>query len=105
MRWRPKPRHPDWVPGNRVRLLENGEAYFPAVFDAIARAERRGGLGVIEGIFIAVLGSEAARSGLIAALLAYRVLYYLVPLAIATVLYFTVEATHRNHRSSAESLV
>ena len=88
MRWRPKPRHPDWVPGNRVRLLENSEACFPAVFDAIARAERRGGLGVIEGIFIAVLGSEAARSEL-----------------IATVLYFTVEATHRNHRSSAESLV
>ena len=31
---------PDWVPGNRVELLENGEAFFPAVFGAIARAER-----------------------------------------------------------------
>jgi len=30
----------EWVPGNRVELLENGEAYFPAVFEAIARAER-----------------------------------------------------------------
>jgi cardiolipin synthase len=28
-----------WVPGNRFRLLENGEEYFPAVFDAIRRAE------------------------------------------------------------------
>lgn len=30
-----------WRPGNRARLLENGEAHFPAVFDAIraARAE------------------------------------------------------------------
>ena len=30
----------EWVQGNRVELLENGEAYFPAVFNAIAKAER-----------------------------------------------------------------
>jgi len=29
-----------WVPGNRVRLLEGGEEFFPAVFEAIRRAER-----------------------------------------------------------------
>lgn len=29
-----------WVPGNRIELLVNGEAFYPAVFDAIARAER-----------------------------------------------------------------
>ena len=29
-----------WVPGNRITLLENGEGYFPRVFDAIATAER-----------------------------------------------------------------
>ena len=28
-----------WVPGNRITLLENGEEYFPRVFDAIAAAE------------------------------------------------------------------
>lgn len=27
-----------WIGGNRVQLLENGEAYFPAVFEAIASA-------------------------------------------------------------------
>jgi cardiolipin synthase len=27
-----------WVSGNRITLLENGEAYFPCVFDAIASA-------------------------------------------------------------------
>ena len=27
-----------WRSGNRVRLLENGEEYFPAVFDAIRTA-------------------------------------------------------------------
>ncbi len=27
-----------WLPGNQVRLLENGEAFYPAVFEAIASA-------------------------------------------------------------------
>jgi cardiolipin synthase A/B len=31
---------PRWSPANRARLLENGEEFFPAVFDAIAHAER-----------------------------------------------------------------
>jgi cardiolipin synthase len=31
---------PRWRSGNRVRLLENGEAYFPAVFEAIRAAQR-----------------------------------------------------------------
>ncbi len=29
-----------WVPGNRFELLENGEAFFPRVFEAIAAAKR-----------------------------------------------------------------
>ena len=29
-----------WTPGNRVRLLENGEAFFPAAFEAIRQARR-----------------------------------------------------------------
>src|SRR5690606_33011030 len=28
-----------WVPGNRITLLENGEEYYPRVFDAISGAE------------------------------------------------------------------
>jgi cardiolipin synthase len=31
---------PDWLPGNRLALLENGEAYYPRVFEAIAAARR-----------------------------------------------------------------
>jgi cardiolipin synthase len=30
----------EWVGGNRVELLENGDTYFPAVFDAIDSAKR-----------------------------------------------------------------
>ena len=29
-----------WQPGNRIELLENGEAYFPAVFEAMRQAQR-----------------------------------------------------------------
>jgi len=30
----------EWTDGNQVRLLENGEAYYPAVFEAIAQAQQ-----------------------------------------------------------------
>lgn len=33
-------RHPHWVDGNGVTLLENGEEFFPAVFDAIRAARQ-----------------------------------------------------------------
>jgi cardiolipin synthase len=36
---RPPPQRA-WVPGNRIELLENGEEFFPAVFEAIAQARR-----------------------------------------------------------------
>lgn len=29
-----------WTPGNRIELLENGEAFFPRVFEAISNAKR-----------------------------------------------------------------
>ena len=51
-----------------------------------------GGLGVLEAIFLATFGGSSVPSALIAALLAYRALYYLVPLAVAAVLYFGMEA-------------
>lgn len=32
--------HSSWVPGNRITLLENGEAFFPRVFEAVREARR-----------------------------------------------------------------
>jgi len=40
MSWLEWQQQAEWVPGNRVELLENGEAFFPALFGAIERAER-----------------------------------------------------------------
>ncbi|MBX3654831.1 MAG: UPF0104 family protein [Ramlibacter sp.] len=56
------------------------------------------GLGVLEAVFIALLGSQVGETRLLAALLAYRTLYYLVPLALAAVLYPWLEARSRRRR-------
>ena len=64
-----------------------------------------GGLGVIEAIFVTAFGDGSVQSELIAALLAYRALYYLMPLAAAAVLYFTVEAAESARRRNDRSLV
>jgi uncharacterized membrane protein YbhN (UPF0104 family) len=49
------------------------------------------GLGVLEAVFVALLGSRLDTHTLLAALLAYRALYYLVPLLLATGVYFSLE--------------
>ncbi len=47
------------------------------------------GLGVIEAVFLALLSHRAGQAELVAALLAYRALYYLAPLALATIVFAT----------------
>ncbi|HUS24253.1 MAG TPA: lysylphosphatidylglycerol synthase domain-containing protein [Candidatus Binatia bacterium] len=50
-----------------------------------------GGIGVMEVIFIAILGRVVPHSHIIAALLAYRAVYYLAPLLVASALYLWLE--------------
>lgn len=50
------------------------------------------GLGVLEAVFVALLSDRMPAGELLAALLIYRGMYYLVPLAVATVLHLTIEA-------------
>jgi hypothetical protein len=49
------------------------------------------GLGVLEAVFVALLSQRLPRSELIAALLAYRAIYYLIPLAVALLVYLAFE--------------
>lgn len=49
------------------------------------------GLGVLEAIFIAMLQHQMAASAVLAALIGYRALYFLLPLALACVLYLVLE--------------
>jgi cardiolipin synthase len=50
------------------------------------------GLGVLEAVFVALLGARLDTHMVLAALLAYRALYYLVPLLLATGVYFMLES-------------
>ncbi|MDP1533227.1 MAG: lysylphosphatidylglycerol synthase domain-containing protein, partial [Rubrivivax sp.] len=50
------------------------------------------GLGVIEAVFVALLSAQIPASELLAALLLYRGIYYLAPLAIGVVLHLAAEA-------------
>ncbi len=50
------------------------------------------GLGVLEAVFVGLLGSQAPSAQLIGALLLYRAFYYLGPLALALLLQWWVES-------------
>jgi uncharacterized membrane protein YbhN (UPF0104 family) len=56
-----------------------------------------GGLGVLEAVFIALLSHRVPEGQLLAALLTYRALYYIVPLGAAALLYLSVEMRARKH--------
>ncbi|MEB7601300.1 lysylphosphatidylglycerol synthase domain-containing protein [Raoultella terrigena] len=57
------------------------------------------GIGVLEAVFIAMLSAEpVSRGAVIAALLAYRLLYYFLPLAIATMGYLILESQAKKLR-------
>lgn len=52
-----------------------------------------GGLGVIEAVFVALLGSQVPAANILAALVVYRAIYYLTPLVLATLAYVALEAS------------
>jgi uncharacterized membrane protein YbhN (UPF0104 family) len=54
------------------------------------------GLGVLETIFVALLQGQYSKGTLLAALIGYRALYFLMPLAIACVIYLVLEKTARS---------
>ncbi|MCO8311115.1 lysylphosphatidylglycerol synthase domain-containing protein [Pseudomonas mandelii] len=58
------------------------------------------GLGVLEAVFVALLQHEASRGSLVAGLLAYRAIYFLLPLLITVVMYLVVEARAKSLRIS-----
>ncbi|WP_298933392.1 lysylphosphatidylglycerol synthase domain-containing protein [uncultured Ramlibacter sp.] len=59
------------------------------------------GLGVFEGVFLALVGHRIAEGQLLGALLGYRALYYMVPLLIASLMYLAMELKARKPKASA----
>jgi uncharacterized membrane protein YbhN (UPF0104 family) len=79
-----------------VFVLLRGRIDYAAVLAVLLAAAVAGvvahipaGLGVLEAVFLALLSHRAGQGELMAALLSYRALYYLVPLALATVVFAT----------------
>lgn len=73
-----------------VHRLLGGDVDYPMVLATLLAAAVAGvvthvpaGLGVVEAVFIAMLGARVAQGELLGALLVYRVLYYLLPLGAA----------------------
>ncbi len=80
-----------------VYVLLQQKVEFSAVLSVLLIAAVAGviahvpaGLGVLEAVFVTLLAQHAGRNELLAALLAYRAVYYLAPLALAVVYYFFV---------------
>lgn len=61
------------------------------------------GIGVLEGTFIALLGGSVGHGRLMAALLAFRAVYYLIPLVAALLLHLALEMRARRHGLAATS--
>ncbi len=57
------------------------------------------GLGVLEAVFVVLLSPLLPRNELLASVLVYRAIYYLAPLALATVLYLVAEARAKRTRA------
>lgn len=67
-----------------------GTSLVAAVAGVIARLPA--GLGVVEAVFVTVLASRLPEATVLAAVLVYRALYYLLPLLLATAGYLLIEA-------------
>lgn len=70
-----------------------GVLFVSAIAGLIVRVPA--GLGVLETVFLAILGAQAGKGPLFAGLLAFRVAYYLVPLAAGLVIYGVLELQAR----------
>ncbi|MBE7377094.1 lysylphosphatidylglycerol synthase domain-containing protein [Pseudomonas lopnurensis] len=57
------------------------------------------GLGVIEAVFVAMLADEMSKGAIVGGLIGYRVIYFLVPLLLATLVYVVLEARAKKLRS------
>ncbi|MAL97655.1 MAG: hypothetical protein CL583_04300 [Alteromonadaceae bacterium] len=56
-------------------------------------------LGVLEAVFVALLGDQVPSSDLVAALIAYRAVFYLWPLSVAVLAYVSLEVIRKRRAS------
>ncbi len=96
------------IMGGIIYVLLRGQVAYPAVLSVLLAAAVAGvithvpaGLGVLEAVFLALLSHQVSEGNLLAALLAYRALYYIGPLRAAGLLYLGVEVQAGRGRQPA----
>lgn len=97
-----------WMASLLWLLLPEG-VFYPTVLGILlissiagAIAHIPAGLGVLETIFLVLL-TDVPQGNLVAALLAYRALYFLLPLSIAVIVYLILEKRARSmHNANTE---
>ncbi|WP_130834474.1 lysylphosphatidylglycerol synthase domain-containing protein [[Erwinia] mediterraneensis] len=98
------------VMGTIIWLLLGRDVHYPVVLGVLLISSIAGviihipaGIGVLEAVFLALLSGEHTTHGaIIAALLAYRVLYFILPLLLALVLYLWLESRAKHLRKKNE---
>lgn len=90
-----------------IWMLLPAEAFYPSVLGVLLISSIAGvithipaGLGVLEMIFLTLLQDQMPKSSLLAALIGYRAIYFLLPLGIAMCVYLVLEKRAKAMRSA-----
>lgn len=88
-------------------LLPEGKVSYPTVLGILLIGAIAGvithipaGLGVLETIFITLLQHQLSKGTILAALIGYRVIYFLIPLGIAVIIYLVLESRAKKMREA-----
>jgi uncharacterized membrane protein YbhN (UPF0104 family) len=93
-----------------IYILLPEKAFYPAVLGILLISSIAGviahipaGLGVLETVFITLMQHQFSKGQLLAALIGYRVIYFLIPLMLAVVVYLVLEKRAKAMRSKNEA--
>jgi uncharacterized membrane protein YbhN (UPF0104 family) len=93
-----------------IYWLLPGDLFYPSILGILliscvagVVAHIPAGLGVLEAVFLALLHGQLGQGSLVAALLGYRTLYYLIPLLMAVITYLILEKRARAMRQRGEA--
>jgi uncharacterized membrane protein YbhN (UPF0104 family) len=97
------------IMGGVFYCLMQGDAHYATTLAVVMVASVAGiisripgGIGVLEAVSIAVLGPHLGEAKVLAGVLAYRAIYYLTPLVLASMALVTLEALERRSGDGAE---
>lgn len=91
-----------------VYFMLSGKVEYPLVLGILMISSIAGvithipaGLGVIEAVFVALLAGQMSKGSIVAGLIGYRVIYFLIPLLFATAIYILLETRAKKLRAAS----